>query len=122
MSVTSNKHLSDMPSMIIESGTTAVGPNVDILTTGTGRLSSMKLDNSASGSPVCYFKVYDAKAVTLGASKPDFVFRCTGEATHTITSKQGLKIDTGLTVAMSNAGGDSSGAGFSTFKYTLFGD
>ena len=122
MSVTSNKHLSDMPSIIIESGSTAVGTDVDIMTTGTGRLYSMKLDNSTGGGSVCYFKVYDAKSVTLGTTEPNFIFRCTSATIHTVSSKQGLKIDTGLTVALSDEGGKSSSTGFASFKYTLFGD
>ena len=122
MSVTSNKHLSDMPSMIIESGTTSAGASIDLLTTGTGRLYAMKLDNSGTGGSVAYFKVYDAKAVTVGTTVPNFIFRCTAVTSHTVSSKQGLKIDTGLTVALSDEGGKSSSTGFASFKYTLFGD
>jgi hypothetical protein len=122
MTIKSNESQGDMPSIIIEDGTTAVGPNVDLLTPGTGRVYAMKLDNSTGGGTKAYFKIYDAKAVTAGSTAPDFVFKCTPVTSHWVSSRQGIKINTALSTALSDEGGSSSSTGFSTFKYTIFGD
>tara|TARA_Y100001963_G_scaffold150201_1_gene230954 strand:+ start:649 stop:1017 length:369 start_codon:yes stop_codon:yes gene_type:complete len=122
MSIKSNEHQSDMPSMIIEDGTTANGPNIDLLTPTTGRAYSMRLDNATAGSSAVYFKIYDAKDVTLGTTEPSFVFRCTAGGIHYINSSQGLKIETGLTTAISASGGKTSGTYSHSFKYVIFGD
>lgn len=108
--------------MIIEDGTTSASANVDLLTPGTGRVYAAKCDNSTGGGSVAYFKIYDAKAVSVGTTEPIFVFRCTAVTTHWVSSKQGIKISTALTTAISDEGGKSASSGFATFKYTIFGD
>ena len=104
MALTTNENQSDFPSLIRQSDCNAT-PDTDVLTGTTGRIYAILLEN-VTGSPANeFFKIYDAKAPTVGTTDPIAVFRVRPSVNQLITSKTGIKINTALSTACVTTGG-----------------
>ena len=123
MAVASNSTQSDLPSIIMQGGHTATTAYMDLLTAGTGTVYTMSINNSANSDPT-HFKLWDARAVTVGTTEPAFVFRCTASKIHTISSKTGMTFSTGLSVGITDETGGGKTAGSATgsnVQWVVFG-
>ena len=121
MALTTNEDQNDFPSLIRQSSATATA-DTDVLSGTTGRVYAIYLEN-VTGSPANeYFKMYDAKAPTVGTTDPIAVFRVRASVNQIITSKTGIKISTALSTACVTTGGTAGTSNPSTtVKSTVIG-
>ena len=121
MALTTNEDQNDFPSMIRQTSATSVA-DTDVLTGTTGRVYTMFIEN-VTGSPAnAYFKIYDAKAPTVGTTDPIAVFRVRASVNQVITSKNGIMINTALSTACVQSGGTAGTSNpATTVATTVFG-
>ena len=121
MALTTNEDQSDFPSLIRQTSATNAA-DTDVLTGTTGRVYALYLENTTGSPSNAYFKLYDAKAPTVGTTDPIAVFRVRALVNQVITFKTGIKIGTALSTACVQSGGTAGTSNpATTVAATVFG-
>lgn len=107
MATTTNNGQADFDTLVIETDLEKAGVG-NFLTSTTGSLFTLKLDNDAN---ITHFKLYDSYSVTYGTTVPVFVVPVAADSVMVVHCRQGIVFSTAASMAAAREGGTgSSGA------------